>query len=159
MLSTLTPNHGDRYWIGGTGAGDWSGHDFDFAFYDGTNWSYTESTEGDFSYVDDEDTYYWYDWTDLFPLASAVAQTASTVSYDNSTSGLTATDVQDAIDELDSTLDGVAGFTSAPNSIASRNDDETPPITRAMRWIATRVRHCASYLGRSRIPLHREHYL
>ncbi len=41
-------------------------------------------------------------------------QTASEVNYSNTTSGLTATDVQAAIDEIDGTVDGLAGGGGAP---------------------------------------------
>jgi len=53
------PLEGDRYWIGGTGAGDWSGHDYDVAEYNGSGWDFYSTSEGDCAYVDDENLYYF----------------------------------------------------------------------------------------------------
>jgi len=52
--SGLTPSMGDRYWIGGTGSGDWSGHDYEIAEWNGSSWEFEEVTDGDAAYVTDE---------------------------------------------------------------------------------------------------------
>jgi len=54
-----SPSEGDRYWIGGTGAGAWAGHDYEVAEWDGSAWVFTETAEGDSAYVDDEDVFYF----------------------------------------------------------------------------------------------------
>lgn len=55
--------------------------------------------------------------------SSIAAPTAADVSYDNGTSGLTATDVQDAIDEVEGRLD------TAEGSITGNSDDITDLVT------------------------------
>jgi hypothetical protein len=47
------------------------------------------------------------------------AQDASEVSYTNTTSGLTATDVQSAIDELDSTIDGLSAIPDPATTVTA----------------------------------------
>jgi|GEM_PF-6794619 len=59
--SGLTPSLGDRYWIAGTGVGDWSGHDYEIAQYNGGSWDYEDVTDGDFAFVADENIFYYYD--------------------------------------------------------------------------------------------------
>jgi len=73
-----TPGTGDRYWIGGTGTGDWAGHDYDIAEWDGAQWVFDGVTEGDTAYVDDEATFYFYNGTSLAKLTSAAGATAFT---------------------------------------------------------------------------------
>ena len=78
--SGLTPTSGDRYWIGGTGAGDWSGHDYEIAQYNGTDWDYEAVTDGDAAYVTDENIVYFYDGdtTSLKELYTAIGDHAAT---------------------------------------------------------------------------------
>jgi hypothetical protein len=59
--SSLTSSSGDRYWIAGTGAGDWTGHDYEIAEDDGGTWKYEQVTDGDFAFVADENIFYYYD--------------------------------------------------------------------------------------------------
>lgn len=59
--SSLSPSTGDRYWIAGTGAGDWSGHDYEIAEWNGSSWQYDDVTDGDFAFVADESIFYYYD--------------------------------------------------------------------------------------------------
>jgi hypothetical protein len=47
--------------------------------------------------------------TTFLPFQLVSNRDADLISYDNSTSGLTASQVQAAIDELDSTIDGLGG--------------------------------------------------
>ena len=75
-----SPSTGDRYWIGGTGSGDWSGHDYEIAQYNGSGWDYEAVTDGDTAFVTDENKFYYYDGDagTLKLLATAMGPHAST---------------------------------------------------------------------------------
>jgi len=72
---------GDRYWIGGTGTGAWSGHDYEVAEYNGSGWDYTAVADGMAAYVTDEDSFYFYNGDSgeegLYLLSSAAGSHAS----------------------------------------------------------------------------------
>jgi len=55
------PTTGARYWIGETPSGDWSGHAYQIAMWNGTAWTFEQVTEGDTAYVIDESMFYFYD--------------------------------------------------------------------------------------------------
>lgn len=78
--SSLTPSTGDRYWIGGTGVGAWSGHDYEIAEYNGSGWDFEAVTDGDMAYVTDAtyNTFYFYDadTTSLKKLSSSIGSHA-----------------------------------------------------------------------------------
>lgn len=54
------PSKGDRYIIGPSATGAWSGHDGDIAEYNGASWDFTTKKEGLFTFVKDEDKLYRY---------------------------------------------------------------------------------------------------
>ena len=56
-----TPNTGDRYWVAPGATGDWTGHDYEIATWNGTSWDFEPVTDGDCAYVTDEDIFYFYD--------------------------------------------------------------------------------------------------
>ncbi len=58
-----SPTKGNRYLIYGVGSGDWSGHDGDITYYDGSNWQFITKKEGMIVWVQDENEYYYYDGT------------------------------------------------------------------------------------------------
>lgn len=58
--TALSPSTGDRYLINGTGAGDFLGHDYDIAEYNGTGWDFTTPTTGTRVGVDDESGRLYY---------------------------------------------------------------------------------------------------
>lgn len=58
---------------------------------------------------------------------SSDAHDASAISYSNSTSGLTATDVQSALDEIDSDVDTLAGASSIPPGATAMWFGSSPP--------------------------------
>lgn len=60
--------------------------------------------------------------------ALAVAGNAVNIAYDNSTSGFTATNVQDAIDEVDSVLDGVLTALASLGDLAAKDTVGTADI-------------------------------
>jgi len=75
--STLTPSAGDRYIVAGGAVGDWSGHDYEIAEWDGSVWVFTTPDEGTAVFVEDENRSYVYnapwDGTDHWvPFASIV---------------------------------------------------------------------------------------
>ena len=74
------PASGDRYWIGGTGEGDWTGHDYEIAQYNGTAWDFEAVTDGDAAYVTDENIVYFYDGdtASLKKLYTAIGNHAAT---------------------------------------------------------------------------------
>jgi hypothetical protein len=51
---------GDVYYIGGTGAGDWAGHNNQLALYIGTAWRYVTPRQGWTGYIEDEDLHVKY---------------------------------------------------------------------------------------------------
>ena len=53
-----SPVAGDRYIVGASATGDWSGHDYDIAEYNGSAWSFFTDVEGLACYVKDEDKLY-----------------------------------------------------------------------------------------------------
>jgi len=53
-----SPSAGDRYIVGGSATGAWSGHDYDVTEYDGSAWSFVADVEGLAVYVKDEDKLY-----------------------------------------------------------------------------------------------------
>jgi len=59
--AAATETLGFRYWIGGTGATDWVGHDYEIAEWSGSVWLFEEVTDGDMAFVDDEGVFYFYD--------------------------------------------------------------------------------------------------
>jgi len=55
------PTTGDRYWVAPSATGDWSGHDYEIAEWDGSQWVFYAVTDGDCAYVTDENIFYFYD--------------------------------------------------------------------------------------------------
>lgn len=104
----VSPSNGDRYIVGGAPTGAWATYTgWLVVFRDA--WEFYEPKEGDSVIVASGDfPRYSFDGSIWVP---AGAETAATgVSYDNATSGLAATDVQAAIDEIA----GIAGIPEAP---------------------------------------------
>jgi|Deesub1362B_J571_1020462.scaffolds.fasta_scaffold08348_3 hypothetical protein len=58
-----SPNEHDRYIIGAGATGDWTGHDGKITEYINGSWHFYTPSEGDFVYVEDENTVYRYDGT------------------------------------------------------------------------------------------------
>lgn len=59
---------GDRYLVGASATGSWSGHDDEIAEWNGTGWDFYTPKDGYILYVVSENTYYIYDqtaWVDL----------------------------------------------------------------------------------------------
>ena len=48
------PSNGDRYIVGGSATGDWSGHDDHLAIYNGVAWVFHVPVEGWLAYIEDE---------------------------------------------------------------------------------------------------------
>jgi len=59
----VSPSTGDRYIVGGSATGAWSGHDDEITEYDGANWDFITPTEGSACWVEDEDVVYAYNGT------------------------------------------------------------------------------------------------
>jgi len=53
-----TPAAGDRYIVGSSPSGDWTGHEYDIAEYNGSSWDFVTDVEGLACYVKDEDKLY-----------------------------------------------------------------------------------------------------
>lgn len=76
-----SPNTGDRYWIAPGATGDWAGHDYEIAEWNGSAWDFEPVTDGDFAYVTDEDVFYFYDEDETSgdkrkPLAAGMGNTS-----------------------------------------------------------------------------------
>jgi len=108
--TSLSPSKSDRYVVKATGTGAWAGEDNKIATWNGTGWVFSAPSEGWIVYDQNGNKPQKYTgsaWTDF---------NSSSIAYDNGTSGLTATDVQAAVDELASEKADLAAplFTSAP---------------------------------------------
>lgn len=131
------PTLGDRYIVGAGASGDWAGQDDDIATWDGTAWVFLTPIEGATTYVDDEAVWYRFEggsWTlvsggggavsSVFGRTGAVVAAAGDydaiqVDYDNSTSGLAATDVKGALDEVTAGLISLIGSIPPPAPVDS----------------------------------------
>lgn len=97
----VSPADGDLYVVGPAATGDWSGEDENLARYvaEGDFWQfYTAGVQA--KAVLYLGAWYTFQGSSGWVGAGVPSVTASDVSYDNSTSGLTATEAQSAIDEL-----------------------------------------------------------
>ena len=56
-----SPSTGDRYIVGASATGDWSGKENYIADWNGSSWDFTTPVEGYITYVKDEDDLYSYD--------------------------------------------------------------------------------------------------
>lgn len=110
-----SPVNGHCHIIGASATGAWAGKDKYLTVYrDG--WQFYAPKEGArVSNLDDGKLYVYMGgaWVEYTIPASA---TADNVSYDNATSGLAATDVQAAIDELAAGADGIVIVNTPTNS-------------------------------------------
>lgn len=117
-----SPTEGDAYIVGGSATGAWAGWDDHIAIYWGGSWrvvpGYDDGgslitigarQEGLSVYVRDEDLR--YTWTQSGSpatfqwVAGGGGGSAASITYDNSSSGLSATDVQAAVDEVEGRVD------------------------------------------------------
>jgi hypothetical protein len=74
-----SPSTGDRYIVSQgppTATGDWTGHDNEFAEWDGSQWVFTTITEGAATWVEDEDVVYVWN-------GSTWAKIGTTVTHNN----------------------------------------------------------------------------
>lgn len=65
-----SPSTGDRYIVGPSATGAWSGHDNDIAEYDGSAWTFETPNKGFASTVEDENTVYIYNGTSWVKMSS-----------------------------------------------------------------------------------------
>ena len=132
-----SPSAGDIYIMTGSASGtQWSTFDeFDLAIYDGVGtWHAYAPVEGIFVNIDG--SLYSWDGSAYVPVTTGTPA-AEDVSYDNAVSGLTATDVQGAIDELEGMIGGSAvtsvngdtGAVIVPVPIGIACSDETTALT------------------------------
>jgi len=111
--TALSPTKSDAYVVNPTGTGAWAGEDNSIATYNGSAWVFSPPSEGWVVYDQNLNKHQIYNgsaWADM---------QASSIGYDNGTSGLTADDVQAAIDELENEIDTRAptaspAFTGVP---------------------------------------------
>ena len=63
--TAVTPSDGDRHWIGGTGVGAWSGHNFEIAEWKSSisGWKFETVYDGDVAYVTNSsyNSFFYYD--------------------------------------------------------------------------------------------------
>lgn len=121
-----SPSEGDRYIVGPSATGDWSGHDNEIAEWDGSQWVFGPTlTEGLIVYVADEDKIYTYNGTSWSYTSGEGDMLKST--YDTDEDGIvdkaetlddgvgnsvTAAQVKNVVDNFDSKADKVSGATA-----------------------------------------------
>ena len=73
-LSTppASPSTGDRYIVGSSPTGDWSGHANDVAEWNGSSWDFVASEEGFACWVEDEDALYVFNGTSWVQFGSTI---------------------------------------------------------------------------------------
>lgn len=66
ILSTPpgSPTKGDRHIVGATATGDWTGHENDITWYDGSTWQFDAPTEGWATWNLGDSTLYRFDGSD-----------------------------------------------------------------------------------------------
>lgn len=92
---TLTPPgspvKGDRYIVGGTGTGAWSGWDQDIVYYDGSAWQHDTPSTGWYCQVEDENKLYYFNgatWVIAFIVGPASAVNENLPAFDGTTGKL-----------------------------------------------------------------------
>lgn len=95
-----SPSPGDRYIVPVAATGAWSGLDGKVARYNEGAWEIYTPLKGWLAYIEDEAGDGQYQFFDGAKWVPAPIDDAGQVTYSNITSGLTALDVQSAIDEL-----------------------------------------------------------
>jgi hypothetical protein len=94
-----SPAEGDRYIVAASATGAWAGQETTVAtFVDGA-WSFATAEDGWLAFDRASETILAF-LSGAWQAASSGTPDASAVAYDNGTSGLTASNVQDAIDEV-----------------------------------------------------------
>ena len=128
---TLTPpgapTSGDRYWIGGTGLGDWATHDYNVAEWNGSAWVFTDTVEGDAAYVEDEGAFY-------------VLNGAGTLTnFGVATMGAHAASHTNGDDDIQSATSGQKGLMSAADKAKLDGYPEVLSLMGAygVRWLKT----------------------
>lgn len=120
-----SPAAGDTYIIAASASGVWSGKDAKLAIWSGlgANWFFVTPVNGFRVWVTADDGFYRYEtsasppgWT--LDASGSGSVGAIDITYENSASGLTAIDVQDALDEIKALFDGLTTVVIAEYQIA-----------------------------------------
>ena len=91
-----SPAAGDRYWIGSSPTGAWTGKAYQIAEWDGTTWVFYPVTKGDAAYCINENKFYFFDGTQLKTLSAGIGPHAST----HAANGSDPIDVKDLADSM-----------------------------------------------------------
>ena len=84
LTPPASPVTGDRYWIGGVGAGAWLAKDYQIAEWDGAAWVYTAAVTGIAAYVTDLSLTFFYDGNSLKVLKEGIILKWSVQNVNNS---------------------------------------------------------------------------
>lgn len=118
MLSTPpdTPSSGDRYIVKPTGTGAWEGHDNAIAEYNGTSWEFETAVESMAVYVDDDNSFYYFDGTNWIKWAMGIgdvigpeSSTNENIAVFDGTTGKIIKDGEKSISDLIPTYDEETG--------------------------------------------------
>jgi len=135
-VTTLTPPggaaSGDQYLINGIGLGGWAGKGFQLATSDGAGgWTYEDATVAtaigwaiwDRAVAGDG----WVNSTPGAVWTKEFGREAAEIPYDNSTSGVAGTNVQDAVDAVDAIADTALAnaATAAGKAVGAQNTADT----------------------------------
>jgi len=110
------PIAGDRYIVKPTGTGDWSGHDNAIAEYNGTSWEFEPAVENMAIYVDEENSFYYFNGTNWTIWATGLGNVVGPSSAENEniavfdgTTGKVIKDGGKSISDLTPTYDAETG--------------------------------------------------
>lgn len=84
-----SPTTGDRYVLGGSPTGAWSGHAKDIAEYDTDHWDFTDAASGYATYVIDVELAYLFNGTNWVTFGGGVSDHASLTNRDYASAGHT----------------------------------------------------------------------
>lgn len=124
-----SPSEGDRYIVASDGSGDWDGWDGSITTYADGAWIELVAREGWLCWIADEALLVWFDGADWQELETGGAGAAEDVTF-TPAGGIAATDVQAAIEELDTEKAAVASpaLTGTPTAPTATPGTDTTQI-------------------------------
>jgi len=99
-----SPQVGDRYWLPENPTGDWSGHGYEIAQWNGSSWDFYPVTDGDTAFVTDENIFYFFDVDATGDKRKQLQTGLGVHGYTHHAGGTDALDVKDLADSENNLL-------------------------------------------------------